>query len=77
MRDPDRIARIIKKLWRMWEKHPDWRLGQLVSNLMGPGPHDVIRPAVIFYLEDNVWEKLLDELLKENLEKHQQLYEGE
>lgn len=42
------------KLDIAWKYHPDYRLGQLISNLMGPGPHDV------FFLEDDEWEKLID-----------------
>ncbi len=58
-RDQSRIQCISEKLTKAWECEPDWRLGQLISNLMGPGPHDV------FYLEDEKWEVLLDEFLKE------------
>jgi len=58
MRDPKRIPRIIKKLEKVWKKHPDYRLGQLVSNLLGPGPHDV------FFPEDEEWEDLLDHHLE-------------
>lgn len=58
MRDPKRIPRICKKLEQAWKKVPDYRLGQLVSNLLGPGPHDV------FFLEDTDWEELIDEMLK-------------
>lgn len=57
MRDPDRISRIMAKLTELWHEHPDYRLGQLVSNLMGPGAHDV------FFLEDDEWEKLIDDEL--------------
>ena len=58
MRDPKRIPRIIKKLEKVWKAYPDYRLGQLVSNLMGAGRHDV------FYTEDTEWEELIDEQLK-------------
>jgi len=54
MRDPNRIPRICKKLEVYWKKHPDYRLGQLISNLLGPGPHDV------FFQEDDEWEALLE-----------------
>ena len=57
MRDPERINRIINKLMTVWNLVPDWRLGQLVSNLLGPGPHD------IFHIEDKEWERLLDTVL--------------
>lgn len=59
MRDPKRIPRIIKKLETAWELVPDWRLGQLVSNLQGPGPRDV------FFLEDSKWEQLIDLFIEE------------
>lgn len=55
-RDPRRIAEICEMLEQVWELHPDWRLGQLVSNMMGPGPQDV------FHLEDD---KLLAALIEE------------
>jgi hypothetical protein len=58
MRDPNRIPRIIKKLEKAWLKNPDYRLGQLISNLLGPGPHDV------FFTEDTDWEALIDEVIK-------------
>ena len=58
MRDPKRIPRIIKKLEKVWKNHPDWRLGQLVSNLLGAGIQDVFHP------EDSVWEDLLDHHLE-------------
>ena len=54
MRDPERIDRIINKLRGLWHTHPDWRLGQLVSNLQGPGRQDV------FFTEDDEWERLID-----------------
>jgi hypothetical protein len=58
MRDPKRIPRICRKLKEAWMKHPDQRLGQFISNLLGPGPHDV------FFLEDDDWEELIDEVIK-------------
>lgn len=54
MRDPQRIDRIVEKLGEAWKKVPDWRLGQLVSNLQGAGPQDV------FHLDDERTEALLD-----------------
>lgn len=57
MRDPERIDRIIDLLREHWHNYPQYRLGQLVSNLLGPGPQDV------FFPEDDVWEeKLIREL---------------
>ena len=60
MRDPNRIARIAVKLGVAWNYVPDWRLGQLLSNLLGPGPHDVFHP------EDDVWEELIDKFIEEH-----------
>lgn len=59
MRDPARIDTIIKKLEKAWYLFPDWRLGQLVSNLQGAGQHDVFHP------EDDEWENWLDSFLEE------------
>jgi len=47
------------KLEDAWQLVPDWRLGQLISNLLGPGPQDVFHP------EDDEWEKLLDAFIRE------------
>lgn len=33
MRDPKRIPRIIKKIKKYWEERPDYRMGQLISNI--------------------------------------------
>jgi len=55
MRDPHRIERITHLLRQAWDLHPDWRLGQLLSNLLGPGPHD------LFYVEDHDWETLIEQ----------------
>lgn len=54
MRDPNRIPRILKKLEQLWIKYPDLRLAQLLVN-MNDGYDN------IFYLEDNILEKLIDE----------------
>ena len=54
MRDPERIDRIIEKLRLAWHEAPDWRLGQLISNLGGPGVQDVFHPG------DDDWERMLD-----------------
>jgi uncharacterized protein YihD (DUF1040 family) len=33
MRDPNRIPLVLQEIERLWQAHPDWRLGQLVCNL--------------------------------------------
>ena len=62
MRKVERIPVIIAKLQAAWEKVPDWRLGQLISNLIGTGPQDV------FFPEDEEWEKWLDDFNGEKQE---------
>ena len=49
MRDPNRIKPILERLEKQWLKVPDWRLGQLISNVIGG--------ADTFYIED---ENLID-----------------
>ena len=41
MKDPKRIERIIPLLKEAWEKAPEWRLCQFISNLHGTGPQDI------------------------------------
>ena len=51
MRDPNRIPKLLIRLGRLWEEHPDLRLGQLIGNYVdGVG---------LYYIED---ELLLDTL---------------
>lgn len=59
MRDPKRIARIVRKFEVLWDKYPDQRFGQLVSNLQGPGRH-----RDLFFPEDDAWEKWIDEAIE-------------
>lgn len=33
MRDPNRIPEVLEEIEHLWRLHPDWRLGQLISNL--------------------------------------------
>ena len=35
MRDPRRISDFCNRLARVWEQVPDWRFGQLMSNVLG------------------------------------------
>jgi hypothetical protein len=57
MRDPK--SRLIAKFAIAWSYVPDWRFGQLVSNLLAPGPQDVFGP------ENDVWEVKLDMFINE------------
>lgn len=35
MRDPKRIRPMLEVIANVWEKNPDWRLGQLLCNAWG------------------------------------------
>ena len=35
MRNPDRIDKFCNELAEIWKKVPDWRFGQLISNVLG------------------------------------------
>lgn len=59
MRPPERIDVFIKVLKRVWKKHPDIRLGQLIVDSMKTS-----EDPDLFYIED--WQ--LQERI-ENLEK--------
>ena len=41
MRNPDRIPKVLRELERLWSKHPDWRLGQLIFNIPGRDPFHI------------------------------------
>lgn len=59
MRDPARIPAILDRLRKVWEAHPDLRLGQLVVNAGAQLPH--IDP---FYIEDEPLITRLEALAK-------------
>jgi hypothetical protein len=35
MRNKNRIPKFLKELEKYWQKVPDWRFGQLISNVLG------------------------------------------
>lgn len=53
MRDIRRIDRVLNILGDYWKLVPDWRLGQLITNVFGNGD--------IFYLEEEDFIKALNE----------------
>lgn len=59
MRDPARIHPFCDRLAELWEKVPDWRFGQLVSNLLGD--IEAKTKKSVFYMED---EELFSEMEK-------------
>ncbi len=66
MRDPERIPTIVEELERIWRLHPDWRLGQLISNLAAWA--DPTRD-VVWDIEDDA---LLAEI-RRHLSQHEKL----
>lgn len=53
MRDPKRIKPFLEWLGEIWEREcPDWRFGQLMSNVLGVDP---------FYIEDEDARKTFEE----------------
>jgi len=66
MRDPNRRAKILGLLNLMWDEVPEWRFGQLLSNLLGFLYTDTkVDP---FYIEDD--ERLI-ELLHKYIKEYQ------
>lgn len=56
MRDPQRIAPVLEHIEKIWREHPDWRLGQLLSNLA-------------MWADESVWDIEEDTLVRE-IEEH-------
>lgn len=51
MRDPDRIDQFCNRLKSIWRCVPDWRFGQLMSNMLGAFVDETGRD--IFFPEDD------------------------
>ena len=62
MRNPERIPKILKELENFWEQNPDWRLGQVISNLS----YEIMGSNDPFYLEDTDLLELLKQKNKNN-----------
>jgi hypothetical protein len=58
VRDPKRIGVILEKLGVVWAQYPDWRLGQVISNVLDLGDEDV------FYVEDSRLDAHLDDYIE-------------
>jgi uncharacterized protein YihD (DUF1040 family) len=59
LRDPVRIHKIISLLEEYWEANPDLRLCQIISNLTS----NTNFSSDPYYLEDDLFKKLLEEEL--------------
>ena len=58
MRDPNRIPTVLAALNDIWQKVPDWRFGQLMSNFYAYTGKD------LFYVEDEQYIKLIKDFEK-------------
>ncbi|MCJ7424761.1 hypothetical protein MUP01_10915 [Candidatus Bathyarchaeota archaeon] len=67
VRDPERIDRIIEKLRKSWKTNPDWRLCQLVFS--AAAITKTMRDKDIFYVEDDVFEAVLNQYLETETQK--------
>ena len=47
MRNPNRIPQILQEIQKIWEKYPDFRLGQLISNAFRDGGDN------FYFIEDD------------------------
>lgn len=56
MRDPARIPEILARIQKVWEQHPDQRLGQLIENALREDDGD------LFYVEDEILASRVAEL---------------
>ena len=65
MRDPARIKRILRKVYRLWSRTSDLRLLQLLVNVSKAEAHGKT-PALAFFVEDDLLEKQLDAWLSQN-----------
>lgn len=59
MRDANRIYPFLLELGKEWEKVPDWRFGQLLSNVLCTTDRD------IFFMEEDEFLKLFKNYFKE------------
>lgn len=66
MRDPNRIDKFCAELAQFWHKVPDWRFGQLMTNIMSQYISDYGRDA--FYVEDEEFFKWIGTLFDEKKE---------
>jgi hypothetical protein len=57
MRNPERITSMLDALRLVWEQNPDWRLGQLISNVVQTRYRG--QETDLFFVEDGLMEKAL------------------
>jgi hypothetical protein len=63
MRNPDRIYGYCARLCELWRRVPDWRFGQLMSNLLGAYVTETGQD--IFFPEDEELFAFFEKYMKE------------
>ena len=69
MRDPKRIRKFCDRLATAWERVPDWRFGQLISNVLGEYVAETQKD--IFFPEDEELISFFEKYLDVNTPYHQ------
>lgn len=59
MRDLKRIALTLELIRQIWEKYPDWRLGQLLTNVFSPFENTP------WFIEDDILIEALKNFLRD------------
>ena len=67
MRDPKRIDKFCWRLAEAWKKVPDWRFGQLMSNILGEYYSQTKMDP--FFVEDDEFIEFIEKLMGVNGEK--------
>lgn len=70
MRDPKHIKEFCNQLALIWEKVPDWRFGQLISNVFGQISEEKQRD--VFFIEDDEMIELIKKFFCNNGRGRQQ-----
>ena len=63
MRNPQRIAPIMERLTKLWEKYPDLRFGQMVENIIlsvSPGSSVVDIETILWNWEEDQWNEAIN-----------------
>lgn len=64
MRDPKRIDKFCWRLAEAWKKVPDWRFGQLMSNILGEYYSQTKMDP--FFVEDDEFIEFIEKLMGVN-----------
>ena len=64
MRDPNRIDKFCGRLAKAWKNVPDWRFGQLMSNILGAYYEETKRDP--FFPEDEELLKFIEKYATDN-----------